>query len=71
MLHYTSGDVLRAKYDLLRHTAPHADVHLSQQLRAGLAPAVVLWQHGHLRRHKQIIIFFFFFKKDSKFCSER
>lgn len=53
VLHCTGCDVLGAEYDLLRHAAPHADVYLSQQLRAGLAPAVVLRQHGHLRRRKR------------------
>lgn len=38
-----------AKDDLLCDAAAHADVHLGQKLRAGLAPAIVLWEHGHLR----------------------
>ena len=46
----TGGDVLWAEYDLLCHPATHADVHLGQQLRARLAPAVVLREHGHLAR---------------------
>lgn len=65
MLGSTSGDVLRAKYDLLCHTASHADIHLSQQLRASLTPAVVLWEHGHLRKYKKKL------KKDSELGSER
>lgn len=46
---FTSCDVLVAKDDLLCDTAAHADIHLGQKLRAGLAPAIVLWKHGHLR----------------------
>lgn len=45
----TCGDVLVAEHELLGHPPAHADVHLRQQLRARLAPAVVLREHGHLR----------------------
>lgn len=53
MLGCTGCDVLRAKDHLLCHSAPHADVHLSQQLGARLTPAVVLREHGHLRRREK------------------
>lgn len=39
-----------AKYNLLRYTAAHADVHLGQELGASLTPAIILWEHGHLTR---------------------
>lgn len=49
----TCCDVLRPKYDLLCYTAAHTDVHLSQKLRASLAPAVILREHGHLGGGKE------------------
>ena len=38
------------KYDLLCYPAAHADVHLGEQLRAGLTPTIIIWEHGHLRK---------------------
>ena len=46
----TSCDVLMTKYDLLCYPAAHADVHLGEQLRAGLTPTIIIWEHGHLRK---------------------
>lgn len=50
---FTCGDVLVSKDELLCYAAAHADVHLGQQLPSGLAPAVVLREHGHLHPKHQ------------------
>lgn len=44
----TGGDVVVSKDELLCYAAPHADVHLGQQLSSGLTPSVILRQQGHL-----------------------
>ena len=49
----TGRDVLVAKDDLLCHTAAHAYIHLGQELRARLTPAIVFREHGHLEGDRQ------------------